>query len=152
MPSFWPIAEGAMADYSGTRPKEIQKETAKTAHSDVISLGAGLMTLQAVMGQGIINAVTLDKLTNTKGAILTMQGDALSRLSTQFPSRPLDEASDIVGIDWVHATSPLIDEIAAKAGRPQATPALLEDRVKNYATTHGLAEKWSAPTFRFAGM
>lgn len=53
------IAEGDLADYSGCRPRAVQAEVARTGDTDLVSLGDGLMTLQAVMGQGLINTVTL---------------------------------------------------------------------------------------------
>lgn len=46
------ISEGPLADYSGTRPREIQDAGVRGGDQDVISIGEGLMTLQSVMGQG----------------------------------------------------------------------------------------------------
>jgi hypothetical protein len=54
-------------------------------------------------------------------------------------------------IDWVHSLSPLIEEIAAKTGFGANDPAELRERLEAYVAAHGLAEKWSVPTFRYAG-
>ena len=71
--------------------------------SDIVALGMGLMTLQAVMGQGIINAVTLDKLTGTKGCLLSIAAAKASRLSPGFVVRPIDEDARILALDWIHS-------------------------------------------------
>lgn len=146
------IAEGALADYSGCRPREVQAMAARHGDSDVISLGAGLMTLQAVMGQGIINAITLDKLTNTKGSLLSIAASERPRISPNFITRPLDDAPDILAIDWVHSSSALAGEIAAKCGCGEAGAVELSKRLKDYVTAHRMAAGWSEPTYRFAGI
>jgi hypothetical protein len=65
------IAEGDLTDYSGCRPRAVQAEAASNGDPDLVALGDGLMTLQAVVGQGLINAVTLGKLTDTKGSLVS---------------------------------------------------------------------------------
>jgi len=146
------IAEGDMADYSGCRPREVQTEAHRNGDADVVSLGDGLMTLQSVMGQGLINAVTLDKLTNTKGAILTIAASNAGRLSPGFVTRELAEAPGIISIDWVHSNSERIDEIVERTRLPNPTSGTLEQRLRDYVAEHGLQPKWSDPTFRYAGL
>ncbi|WP_066798596.1 hypothetical protein [Sphingomonas soli] len=146
------IAEGDLADYSGCRPREVQAEAHRNGDSDVVSLGDGLMTLQAIMGQGLINAVALDKLTNTKGAIVTIEAAKVGRLSSGFISRALEEAPAIMAIDWVHSTSPRIDEIAERTGLSSPSPETLARRLIDYVAQHSLQPKWSNPTFRYAGV
>jgi len=118
----------------------------------VVSLGNGLMTLQAIMGQGLINAVTLDKLTNTKGALVSLAAANVDRLSKGFISRELEEGPAIVAIDWVHSTSARIDEILDRTGLPNPSPETLARRLTDYTVLHGLGPKWSNPTFRYAGL
>ncbi|WP_146151162.1 hypothetical protein [Allosphingosinicella deserti] len=146
------IAEGDLADYSGCRPPEVQKQAVRDGDDDVISLGEGIMTLQAVMGQGIINAVTLDKLTDTKGAILTIAAAKKARLSPAFRTAPLEANSEVLAIDWVHSSAPLIDRVASQSGLGTIDPAVLEDRLRTYVATHRLKSSWSTPTFRYAGL
>jgi len=146
------IAEGGMADYSGCRPREVQAEAHRNGESDVVTLGDGLMTLQAVMGQGLINAVTLDKLTFTKGSIVTIAAANVDRLSPGFVTRDLVDATGIAAIDWVHSTSERIDEIVRRAGIANPAPETLARRLTDYVARHGLQDKWSGPTFRYAGL
>lgn len=146
------IAEGDLADYSGCRPREVQAEAHRNGDSDVVALGDGLMTLQAVMGQGLINAVTLDKLTNTKGSIVTIAAANTDRLSPGFVTRELPDAPAIVAIDWIHSTSGRIDEIVQRTGLPDPTPETLARRLADYVAQHGLQPKWSIPTYRYAGL
>ena len=146
------IAEGDMADYSGCRPRDVQDEADRNGDSDVVALGDGLMTLQAVMGQGLINAVTLDKLSNTKGSIVTIAAANAGRLSPGFITRELADAPAIVAVDWVHSTSARIGEIVRRAGLPDPTPETLARRLADYVAQHGLGPKWSNPTFQYAGI
>ena len=106
--------------------------------NDVVSLGEGIMTLQAVMGQGLINAHLLDKFANTKGAILTIADENLARLSPGFVTRNLTAAQGISAIDWVHSASPVIDRIAALCGFGGNEPHDLTISLRAYVETHNL--------------
>lgn len=146
------LAEGSLADYSGYRPREVQLATVRNGDNDLVSLGSGQMTLQAVMGQGIINAVALDKLTQTKGALLSIDRAKVGRLSPGFVVRPIDKEGNILAIDWIHSTSTLIDEISSKAAIASHAPAVLSQRLKDYIAEQRLSPLWSEPTLRFAGL
>jgi hypothetical protein len=146
------IAEGDMADYSGCRPREVQGAAQRSGDSDIVSLGDGLMTLQAIMGQGLINAVTLDKLAMTKGSVLTIAAAKVRRLPPGFVTRELEDAPAIHAIDWIHSTSEWIDEIVTRAGLSNPTPEALARRLNDYVAGHSLQPKWSDPTFRYAGL
>ena len=146
------IAEGDLADYSGCRPRVVQAEAARNGESDLVSLGDGLMTLQAVMGQGLINAVTLDKLANTKGSLVTISSDNAQRLSNGFVTRPLAAAKDIVAIDWIHSDADRIDEIVERTGLGGAAPAEYVGRLNSYIVIHSLSAAWSGPSLHYAGL
>lgn len=146
------IAEGDLADYSGCRPRDVQAAAQRSGDSDIVSLGDGLMTLQAVMGQGLINTVTLDKLTNTKGAILTIAAANVDRLSAGFITRKLEDAPKIHAIDWIHSESDRIEEILARSEFPSPPPEALAQRLVDYVAKHGLQPRWSDPTFRYVGL
>lgn len=146
------IAEGDLADYAGCRPSEVQRQAVRDGDDDVIRLGSGIMTLLAVMGQGIINAVTLDKLADTKGAILTIARPNRARLSSGFHTLPLDVNADILAVDWVHSSNPLIDRIAIKSGLGLIDEGGLEECLRAYVDKHRLKSSWSDPTFRYAGL
>lgn len=146
------IAEGDLADYSGCRPRVVQAEAARNGETDLVSLGDGLMTLQAVMGQGLINAVTLDKLANTKGSLITVSTENARRLSEDFVTRPLAWAQDIVAIDWIHSKGARIEEIVAHTGLGSALPVELAARLDSYIATHRLSTTWSEPSRHYAGL
>ena len=146
------IAEGDLADYSGCRPPEVQAAAARSGDTDVVSLGAGLMTLQAVMGQGIVNAVTLDKLVSAKGSLLCLATSNRPRLSGGFVTRPVDDGGEILALDWVHSASPLIDHIASRAGFGGEHPSVLEQCLRAYVEQHDLPRRWRDATFLHCGL
>lgn len=146
------IAEGPLADYGGCRPREIQIQLTQTGESDVVGLGAGLMTLQAVMGQGIINAVTLDKVAQTKGAQLLIAATNRPRLSASFATRALAANPDIVAIDWLHCTDPLLEQIETRSGLPISSIPNLERQLRDYLAEQRLPNSWSDPTLLNLGL
>lgn len=149
------ISEGPIADYSGTRPRAIQEAEAHDGDNDTVSLGDGIMTLQSVMGQGLINAVALDKLAANalyKGSLLLIPTAKAARLSKGFVVRPLPLAPEISAIDWIHSTSPILGEIEQGIGLAEAFPTDFETRLKTYVAHHGMKSTWSDPTFEFAGL
>lgn len=146
------VAEGSLADYSGCRPPEVQRSAARDGDSDVVRLGSGLMTLQAVMGQGLINAVALDKVADTKGAILLVAAAVRERLSSGFVTRQLQGGAGILALDWVHSSSPHIDEISARSGFGGESAETLRERLETYVKRHDLSAGWIEPTFRYAGL
>lgn len=146
------IGEGPLADYAGCRPPEVQAAVIREGASHFARLGAGLMTLQSTMGLGLIDAYRLDKRADTKGAILLIEEALRGRLSSGFATRRLERTPDILAIDWVHSSSPLIDSIASKVGFGAESPATLQGRLEAYVAGHRLSAKWSEPTFRYAGL
>ncbi|WP_165322059.1 hypothetical protein [Rhizorhabdus phycosphaerae] len=149
------ISEGPLADYSGTRPREIQDACVQGGDQDVVSLGEGVMTLQSVMGQGLINAVTLDKIASNaacKGSLLLISTEIARRLSPGFVVRTLRAVPEVSAIDWVHSTSPLLNAIEAAIGAAPSSPADIEVRLRSYIARHGLKSSWSDPTLEYAGL
>lgn len=146
------IAEGDLADYSGCRPRAVQVEAARNGETDLVALGDGLMTLQAIMGQGLINAVTLDKVSDTKGSLVCISAEQARRLSSGFVTRALNEPGTIVAIDWIHSVSPRIDEIIDRTGLTRLDPIELNRRLRKYVEEQELPARWSEPTFHFAGI
>lgn len=146
------IAEGPLADYAGCRPEEVREAASREKDSGRVKLGEGVMTLQAAMGLGLIKAHNLDKKAQTKGAIVAIDESMRDRLSSGFTTRPLENAPEILAVDWVHSTSPMIDEIVGKAGHGDESPAILRRRLEAYVERHCLPARWSLPTFRYAGL
>lgn len=74
------------------------------------------MTLLPVMGTALINANKLDGGNCTKGAVLTIASKDAGRIAAGFPRRVSAVDSRLTMIDWIHATSPILDEIVARSG------------------------------------
>lgn len=126
------IAEGEFADYSGCWPKEIREELAHLQSDDIARLGSGIMTLLPVMGTALINANKLDSRNRTKGGVLTIATRDAARVAASFLRRVSRDDDSMTMIDWVHASSPFIDEIIAKGEIAGMTSASLEMVVSDY--------------------
>lgn len=110
------IAEGEFADVSGLWPKVIREAQIQDGGSDFVSIGSGLMTLLPVMGTALINANKLDAHNPCKGAILSIATKNACRVSPSFPRKSVKSNDAITVIDWVHATSPILEEIKSESG------------------------------------
>jgi len=147
------IAEGDFADYSGCWPGEIRQEIADLQSNDTVRLGSGIMTLLPVMGTALINANKLDSSNKVKGALLTIRTDEAARVSPSFPRRPSKLDAGLSMIDWVHAESPLIEEIVAKAGIGTWNSAATELAVQDYIEgPTAPPSDWVAGTSEFASL
>lgn len=101
---------------------------------NAVRLGSGLMTLLPVMGTALINANKLDSRNRIKGAVLTIAARDAERVAASFPRRVSAQDDRLVMIDWVHAASPIIDEIVARSGIGGVSAAGIESAVAYYAT------------------
>lgn len=126
------VAEGDFADYSGCWPKEIRQELANLQSDDTVSLGSGIVTLLPVIGTALINANKLDSSNCIKGAVLTIASRDAGRIATGFPRRVSAADSRLTMIDWVHATSPIIDEIVVQSGFGGISAADIEAAITRY--------------------
>lgn len=147
------IAEGEFSDYSGCWPKEIRRKIERDQSDDVVGLGSGLMTLLPVMGTALINANKLDSGNKIKGAVLTIRTADAPRVSPSFPRQEVRDAAHLTMIDWVHATSPYIDEIVERARIATVSPDQLRASVRAYiAGQPELSPAWLAGTTQYASL
>lgn len=147
------VAEGDFADYSGCWPKEIRQEIANLQSDDTVSLGSGIMTLLPVMGTALINANKLDSSNCIKGAVLTIASKDAGRITTSFPRRVSAADSRFTMIDWVHAKSPIIDEIVARSGLGGMPTANIEAAIVRYAErTPTPPSAWTAGTSDYGSL
>ena len=146
------MASGAIADYAGCRPPEVRAAAVRNEDSGLVRLGQGRMTLQAVLGEGIINAVGLDKKVKLKGSLLIISSIARERLSDGFISREIDGYEGASALDWIHSTSPVIDDIVRAIEHGSASAAMLADLLRSYVERHDMKPQWCDPTFRYAGL
>ena len=135
------IAEGDFADISGCWPREIREARALNGGERAVQLGSGLLTLLPVMGTALISANKLDSCNPTKGAILTVETANASRISRDFRRTTVAQNSGITVIDWVHATSPILEEIEAKGGIGR-DPKETEDAVRQYIASQTPPPLW----------
>jgi hypothetical protein len=146
------IARGALGDYASCRPPEVRAAAVRDDESDLVRMGQGLMTLQSVLGEGIINAIGLDKRVKLKGSLVMVAQSARQGLSDGFITCPIEEFPGVIALNWIHSTSPLIDRIVGMIGYGGESAAVLEDRLRRYVAFHDMKREWSDPTFRFAGL
>lgn len=112
-----------------------------------------MMTLLPVMGTALINANKLDSGNKIKGAVLTIRTADALRVSPSFPRQEARDAAHLTMIDWVHATSPYIDEIVERAGIATVSPDQLRASVRAYiAGQPELSPAWLAGTTQYAGL
>ena len=110
------------------------------------------MTLQPVLGEGIINAVGLDKKVKLKGSLAIVAQAARELLSPGFVSRPIEGYDGIMALDWLHSASPLITDLARSIGHGGSDAADLVERLRAYVALHERPPEWTHPTFRYAGI
>jgi hypothetical protein len=147
------VAEGDFADYSGCWPKEIRQEIANLQSDDTVSLGSGIMTLLPVMGTALINPNKLDSGNCIKGAVLTIASKDAGRIATGFPRRVSADDSRLTMIDWVHATSPIIDKIVAQSGFGDMPAADIEAAITRYVgRTPTPPSAWIAGTSEYGSL
>lgn len=146
------LAEGAVGDYAGCRPPEVVKAAVRDDDSGLVRLGQGRMTLQPILGEGIINAVGLDKRVKLKGSLLVISSAARDRLSDGFISREIDGYEGASALDWIYSRSPVIDDIARVIEHGGASATTLADLLRSYVERHDIKPQWRDPTFRFAGL
>ncbi len=111
------------------------------------------MTLLPVMGTALINANKLDSGNKIKGAVLTIRTADAPRVSPSFPPQEVRDAAHLTMIDWVHATSPYIDEIVERARIATVSPDQLRASVRAYiAGQPELSPAWLAGTTQYASL
>ena len=146
------IASGAIGDFASCRPPEVRAAAVREDDSGLVRLGQGRMTLQSALGEGIINAVGLDKRVKLKGSFLVVAHSARARLSDGFLDYPVEEYPGVMALDWIHSTATLIDDIVRAIGYGGGAPADLRDRLRAYVVDHERPDMWSEPTLRFVGL
>jgi hypothetical protein len=141
------IAEGECIGISGWRPEVIRQNS----KGDSVRIGAGSMRLFPVMGSAYIRA---HKMTNnkSKGCLLLVDKEMIACSSIEKISISQTECCSIV--DWVHADTPEIAQIADSTGLPFDRSIDLETRLQQQAHEaaaahfHG-SEIWLQNTLRY---
>lgn len=142
------ISVGKMSDVQGLYP-EIVRE--KMEHS-VAGVGAGLMTINPVMGTALANAYTAGK--KHRGAVLLVDAPLAQEIPEWAASTNLPPAStSIAAVDWIHSEPPELRELCSLAGIPYVENAMAATALKRYVDENkGLSEEWKANTLTATGL
>jgi hypothetical protein len=140
------ISEGGFSDTLGCLPESVQNLYGRSDGAP-IPLGNGLMTILPVMGTALINSHRLLHSNDTpSGPLLVLRRSDEERL----PSWVKTTASDSKAVvDWIHSSSPSLDEVARAAGLPVSSPASMEARLRAYIDKSRTPQHWRDNAERF---
>ncbi len=130
------ISCGEMADILGCYHKEI-RDNVKDGN---IGLGAGIMTINQVMGTALINAHKLSK-DGPKGPLLLLDSELDAQVK-QVENIKVYKCDNHILIDWIHSEVASVDKIFEKIGLGVPSSETLEEKVKTY--TDELPDKLKA--------
>lgn len=131
------ISTGRMSDITGFYPDDILKKSNKGS----ISLGSGIMTINPVMGDALINAYKLEN-KNIKGPLLLID----SRLEDYFINDP-----DIIihknnnyyySINWIYSAKEETNMITKKIGEKIKSGEILSKQLEKYIEDYDLPNEW----------
>jgi hypothetical protein len=141
------IDEGEVSDIQGCYPKEVRKAMERDL---TVRLESGLMTINPVMGNALIRTVSVAKAA-PRGPLLVARRRHAERFGTDVTTAPLADP-ELVSIDWVHMTSPLLSHYQATGGLLAPTASELEARLNAYCEEHRLPEEWAANARSLLGL
>ena len=121
------VGEGHFSDVWGCYPKRIR---AARRHDDTLPLGGGLMTIFPVIGTALIDAFAVAK-RSPSGSLLTVESRKRSRLPPECVIREID-GSNLVSVDWIHSTVPLVRRIQQRAGLRSPTAEQIVAAFRRY--------------------
>ena len=135
------IAEGAFADITGCYPKRVRDSQDKCGR---VIMNGGFMTLFPVMGPALINAFQLSKV-SPSGALLALAAANSARLPDGCVVHTITER-ELIAIDWVHSSLPLVAKLQQKAGLRSPDVSALKSGFHAYFHASGVKEEWKANT------
>ncbi len=140
------ISQGDFADIRSCFPEIIRNNMDNSA---TVRIGGGKMHLHPVMGSALINSHAFG--TKEHGSLLILD----SNLPQPFPSGVVvsKTVSNYHVVDWVHSSTPEIDEIMLKTGikhpNTQKTMGLIKDYIEK--NIDGLPPNWIHNTLNLNG-
>ncbi len=140
------ITEGGLSGITGFYPEEVINDCIE-GNPCIVSMGTGLMTLFPVMGTSLINAVAINKKA-PKGPLFVIPIEFADRLSSPFGIMQIT-GEEFVAIDWVHAKSHSMTEIANKVQLDLPQPKEIETMLKRYISTQNLPAEWEINCVKF---
>ena len=131
------ISEGDFADISSYYPEHIQ-DLHNQSSGGPIQLGEGLMTILPVMGTALINSFRLlDQ--SPKGPLLLISERDRSRLPGFVRTK---SCGNLISIDWVHSSHPVLDDTARRAGFSPSNCESLYDLFSRYVSSNEVPAEW----------
>jgi hypothetical protein len=136
------ISEGDVADIASCYPENIQQEYRKS-EGRPFNLGSGLMIIQPVNGEGLINTYQLLRAEMApSGSLLLVSASDLewlpeNTLTTQF--------GNLFAVDWLHADFPELQYLLEHANLALPNLSELESKIQNYTAACGM-DSWTKNT------
>ena len=128
------IGLGDLADVQGCYPQEIQA----SQEDGCVCIGAGLMTMFPVMGDGLVDSHAVSQ--KASGPLLITRGDLIDVLPKA--AIPIAEYRDHFEVDWVHANLEEADQILTTLGL-SCDAHQLEELLRSYLKLNtALRDNW----------
>ena len=128
------IGLGTLADVQGCYPEEIMNEQQDGA----IRIGAGLMTVFPVMGDGLVDAHAVSE--KASGPLLLVRGDLADALPKEGAS--IIQYSSHFEVDWIHVGLAEVASILKTLGL-NPTSEQLEEKLREYLDSYGsIRNEW----------
>ena len=137
------ISSGHMTDVVGVYPTIVRDH--QSDHSTA-TMASGLMTLQTVFGQGLINAYATGK--NVRGCVLIVDQTAFKERS----SIGRESSKRYALIDWIHNTPQATQHIYENAGLVLPNPNFSRQHLLTYLIHQKVHKRWAASTLYSVGL
>jgi hypothetical protein len=134
------ISQGEIADVVSC----YQKEITDNLKDGSVPLGRGIMTINPVLGDALINAHNLS-MSNPKGPRLLLDIKMKSNLEAVAKNNVIiiDQYNDHVGIDWVRSKTKLAEDILNVISVDRPSEEILVKKIKDYISgNQNLNEEW----------
>lgn len=130
------IGLGTLADVKGCYPRELMENF----EDGGVSIGAGIMTIFPVMGEGLVDAHSVSG--KASGPLLITRRDLLDTIPDE--GLPKIVYREHIEIDWIHADFPEAERIQDKLGC-KGNPATYATQLRSYVDADGnksLPDPW----------
>lgn len=131
------ISTGKMTGIVGCYPKEIQDNYKNGS----ISLGTGIMTINPVMGDALINAYKLES-KDLKGPLLLLDNKLKGYIRNNSDIILHKDNDDYCSINWIYSKTKEENKILNKLKIPDTSVELLSNKLSEYINKNNLSKEW----------
>jgi hypothetical protein len=132
------ISYGEISDILGRYPEEV----IKSSKNGYVSLGCGVMTINPLMGDALINVYNLAS-AEPKGPLLILDKDHIKRIKNS--SFIIYDIDGYTCVNWIESEAGLVNEILKKIGTESPPKETLRRYVERYISSDpDLSEPWKA--------